>query len=133
MNARSTLQSIRTVATAVGALVIASAAFAHAEHGEPTHGGIVAEAGVFQGELVVNAPAGLTLFVTEHGKPIPTQGASARLVVLSGAHRTEVPLVPAGDNRLEARAGVPIAAGAKAVASVKLADGRAGALRFELK
>ena len=132
MTARPTLQSILAAATAAGTLLIPSPALAHAEHGQPAHGGIVAEAGVFQGELVAKA-TGLTLFVTEHGKPVSTQGATAKLVVLSGAQKSELQLVPVGDNRFEAKTSVPLAAGAKAVASVKLADGRAGALRFEVK
>ena len=117
---------------AAAALAAPAPARAHAEHGQPVHGGIVAEAGTFQGELVAR-PAGLTLYVTDHGKPIPTQGASARIVVLAGGQKTEAALSPAGDNRLEAAQPVPMAAGAKAVASVKLADGRAGALRFEMR
>lgn len=129
---RSDLRRIGATAAAAGALLVASPVFAHADHGQPAHGGIVAEAGVFQGELVVG-PAGLTLYLTEHGQPIATQGANARLVMLAGTGKTEVPLAPAGGNRLEAKGSFPSAAGIKAVASVKLADGRAGALRFELK
>lgn len=132
MDVRLTLRAILSAATTAGALLVAAPALAHTEHGQPAYGGIVAEAGIFQGELVAK-PTGLTLYVTEHGKPIATQGASAKLVVLSGAQKTEVPLVPAGENRLEAKSSIPIAIGAKAVASVKLADGRAGALRFEMK
>lgn len=123
--------AIAVVAT-VAALHAPGPTWAHAEHGQPAYGGIVAEAGAFQGELVAR-PAGLTLYVTDHGKPIPTQGASAKLVVLAGGQKVEAALAPAGDNRLEAAQPVPIAAGAKAVASVRLADGRAGALRFEVK
>lgn len=128
---RFATRSVAAVAT-VAALAAPAPAGAHAEHGQPVHGGIVAEAGTFQGELVAR-PAGLTLYVTDHGKPIPTQGASAKLVVLAGGQKVEAALAPAGDNRLEAAQPVPIAAGAKAVASVRLADGRAGALRFEVK
>ena len=40
---------------------------------------------------------------------------------------------PAGENRLAAPAGTVLPKGAKVVAAVKLADGRSGALRFELK
>ena len=131
-HARFALPAILAAIAAAGALLAPVPALAHAEHGQPVHGGIVAEAGVFQGELVAQ-PAGLVLFITDHGKPVPTQGASARLVVLAAGHKSEVPLAPAGENRLEGRPAEALAAGAKAVASVRLADGRAGALRFELK
>lgn len=119
---------------ALAGLVLASTApaFAHSEHGKPMHGGVVAEAGVFQGELVA-APAGLTLHLYDHGAPVPAAGASARLTVLAGGQKSELALAPAGENRLAAPAGTVLPKGAKVVAAVKLADGRSGALRFELK
>jgi hypothetical protein len=123
---RSTLAAL-----AAGALLAAAPASAHEAHGKPMYGGVVAEAGVFQGELV-NAPKGATLYLTDHGQPVPTAGATAKVVVLAAGQKTELDFVPAGDNRLAAPAGATLAAGAKAVATVKLKDGRSGALRFEV-
>ncbi len=64
---------------------------------------------------------------------MPTAGATAKLVVLSGTQKSERDLVPAGDNRFSVAGDEPLAKGAKAVATVKLKDGRSGALRFDVK
>lgn len=114
-------------------LVAAGPACAHDDHGKPAWGGVVAEAGTFQGELVGTSSKGATLYITDHGKPVPTAGASAKVVVLAGGAKTELDFVPAGENRLAAPGGQSIAKGAKAVATVKLKDGRSGALRFDVK
>ena len=123
------------VAMVVSAWLAASPtgpAMAHEEHGKAMHGGVVAEAGAFQGELVAKAGA-LTLYLTDHGQPIATEGATARMTVLAGGRKSDLTLSPAGGNRLAASGGPALAAGSKAVANVKLGDGRAGALRFEWK
>lgn len=116
----------------IAAAMAAAPAHAHSDHGKPMYGGVVAEAGVFQGELVAG-PKGATLYVTDHGAPVPTAGAAGRLVVLSGGQKTERELVPAGENRLAVSGAEPIAKGAKAVATVRLKDGRSGALRFDVR
>lgn len=107
-------------------------AHAHADHGQPMHGGIVAEGGVLQGELVAR-PGALTLYLTDHGNPVATQGASGRLTVLAGTQRSELALTPAGENRLSLAGAPLLAPGTKAVALVRLPDGRSATLRFELK
>lgn len=125
------------LAAAVAALAAAASfavvpAHAHTDHGKPMYGGVVAEAGAFQGELVAG-PKGTTLYITDHGAPVPTAGATAKLVVLLGVQRSERELVPAGDNRFSVSGGEPLARGSKAVATVKLKDGRSGALRFDVR
>jgi hypothetical protein len=121
-----------TLAALAALLALPAQVRAHADHGKPMHGGVVAEAGAFQGELVVG-PKGTTLYITDHGAPVPTAGASAKLVVLSGTQKSERDLSPAGDNRLADSGGEPIARGARAVATVRLKDGRSGALRFDVR
>ena len=114
------------------ATLAGTAAFAHDDHGKPRHGGIVSEAGTFQGELVAG-PKGPTLYLTDHGQPVPTAGASGKLVVLAGGQRSDLALSPAGDNRLAPAQPMPLPKGARAVATVSLKDGRSGALRFDVK
>jgi len=114
------------------ATLAGTAALAHDGHGKPQHGGIVAEAGTFQGELVAG-PKGPTLYLTDHGQPVPTAGASGKLVVLAGGQRSDLALSPAGDNRLAPAQPMPLPKGARAVATVTLKDGRSGALRFDVK
>lgn len=129
---RSVRRAVLAAAVSFAAVLHAPDAGAHAEHGRPQYGGVVAEAGSFQGELVAG-PKGPTLFITDHGQPVPTAGASAKLVVLRAGQKSELELAPAGDNRLAPAAPVALAAGSKAVATVKLKDGRSGALRFDVK
>lgn len=111
--------------------VLPHPAAAHEAHGKPVYGGVVAEAGHFQAELV-SAPNALTLYVSDHGAPVSTAGARAKLTLLSGARKGELILSPAGANKLAASA-EPLPPGTKVVANVTLADGRTAALRFEIK
>lgn len=127
-----TLRRLALAAATSLALAAPVVSRAHAEHGQPAYGGIVAEAGSFQGELVAKDRT-LTLYITIHGEPVAMAGGSARAVVLSGSARSELSFTAAGANKLTATAAAPLAAGTKAVVTVKLPDGRSGALRFELR
>jgi hypothetical protein len=135
MQASTTCQSRRRAmlaAAALAGLAVTPAVLAHADHTKPVHGGVFAEAGTFQGELVAKARS-LTLHITLHGEPIPMAGGSAKAVLLAGKDKSELTFAPSGANRLAATAPAPLPAGTKAVVTVKLPDGRTGALRFELK
>jgi hypothetical protein len=105
-------------------------ALAHEDHGKPQHGGIVAEAAHYQAELVASAER-LTLFITDHGKPLPTAGGSAKLTLLVAGKKSEVTLAPAGDNRFEASGSFTLG-GARAVASLNVPGQPAKTLRFVL-
>lgn len=108
---------------------------AHAEHGQPQFGGVVAEAGVFQGEWVQKpaGAAGHQLVLTQHGAPVSTAQAKGRMVIVAGGRSTEVMLVPVGSHRMQPASAVDIPAGARLLVTVTLSDGRQGALRFELR
>jgi hypothetical protein len=97
LNAVPSLRLLRTVFAC--AALAATAALAHDDHGKPQHGGVVAEASTFQVELVAG-PKGPVLYVTDHGKPLSTAGASGKLVVLAAGQKSELALAPAGGNRL---------------------------------
>ena len=75
------------------------AVLAHAEHGQSQQGGIVAEAGEAQFEIVSRENK-LTVFVTNHGAPVATAGASGKLTILAGSNKQEVELKPEADNRM---------------------------------
>ncbi|MEF8729895.1 MAG: hypothetical protein V5B34_17100 [Accumulibacter sp.] len=115
---------------AVAALVAATAAVAHEDHGKPSFGGVVAEAGHYQAELVAGSDT-LTIHVSEHGTPLPTAGGSAKLTLLAGGTKTEVTLVPAGNNRFEAKGSFDIK-GAKVVAALNVPGKPPKTLRFTL-
>ncbi len=99
------------------ALSLPTAAMAHAEHGQPQFGGVVAEAGEAQFE-VVGKDGRLVVHVTNHGAPLDTVGATGKLTVLSGANKQDIQLKPAGGNRLEGAGSY--AAGAKLLLQVQL-------------
>ncbi|MDD2742730.1 MAG: hypothetical protein PHV02_10670 [Rhodocyclaceae bacterium] len=106
----------------ISSLVFALAVFsptvlAHAEHGQAQYGGVVAEAGVAQFELVSKSGQ-LIVYVSNHGQAVATAGATGKLTILEGAKKLELDLKPAGDNRLEAKGN--IVKGAKVLISVKL-------------
>lgn len=105
-------------------------AAAHGE-GKAMHGGIVQVASDIQYELVPQ-PGGAALYVVDHGQPVDASRMSGKLTVLAGTKKSEAELKPAGGNKLEAT-GVTLAAGAKVVASLKAADGKAASVRFSVK
>lgn len=110
-----------TVATAVLALASASPmVHAHSEHGKPQFGGVVAEAGSAQFEVVAAGDT-VTVHVSNHGQPLDTAGASGKLSVLVGTAKTDIELKPAAKSQLVGKGKVP--AGAKMLLNVRLADG----------
>lgn len=90
---------IATLLLTVSISTYGSAAWAHAEHGQSQQGGIVAEAGEAQFEIVSRENK-LTVFVTNHGAPVATAGASGKLTILAGSNKQEVELKPEADNRM---------------------------------
>jgi hypothetical protein len=102
-------------------------------HGDakPMHGGIVQMAADLQYELVPQAQ-GAALYVVDHGQPADATRMSGKLTVLNGTAKSEAPLKPAGGNKLEAT-GITLGPGAKVVASVQGADGKATSVRFTVK
>jgi len=118
------------LAIAFAVLVAATATVAHEDHGKPRFGGIVAEAGHYQAELVARSDA-LTIHVTDHGNPLPTAGGSARLTLLAGGKKTELTLLPAGNNRFEAKGSFDITR-AKVVAALNVPGNPPKTLRFAL-
>lgn len=103
----------------------------HAHDAKPTHGGVVSVVKDVNYELVAK-PDAITLYVTDHGKPVDTKGASATLTLLSASDKSEVKLTPAGENKLQAKGNFKVDKGTKVVASVNT-GGKAQSVRFTLK
>lgn len=112
--------SIKTFLGAAGLALFLNSGLvmAHADHGKPQFGGIVAEAGMAQFEIV-GKDGKLTVYVTQHGAPLDTAGASGKLTVLAGTVKQEIVLKPAGGNLLQGQGS--LAAGAKLLINVQLA------------
>lgn len=94
-----------TVFSLLTALTVAPA-FAHMEHGKPQFGGVVAEAGMAQFEIVGRGNE-IVVHVSQHGEPINTATATAKLWVLMGSNRSEVVLQPAGGNLFKGAGKLP--------------------------
>ena len=94
------------------------------------HGGVVQTASDLSFELVAG-PDGALLYIEDHGKPLAPTGMSGKLTVLVGSDKSEAALAVAGD-KLEAK-GVKLAKGAKVVATLTSAGGKAITVRFTVR
>ena len=112
MNFRPALAAF---ALLVAPLAAGGAAHAHGST-KPQHGGIVQVTGETMFELV-NKPAGVELYISEHGEEIPSSSASAKLSIASGAAKKEVSLTPAGGNKYVAK-GVKVTSGSKVIVTL---------------
>lgn len=112
MNFRTTLAAF---ALLVAPFAAGGAAYAHGST-KPQHGGIVQVTGETMFELV-KKPAGVELYISEHGEEIPSSTASAKLSIASGGAKKEVPLAPAGGNKYVAK-GVKLPSGSKVIVTL---------------
>ena len=120
-----------SISSLVFALAVFSpTVFAHAEHGQAQYGGTVSEAGMAQFELVSKGDK-LIVYVSNHGQPVASAGATGKLTILEGVKKLELNLKPAGDNRLEAKGSA--ASGAKVLISVQLPNNSPMQARVVLK
>ena len=126
-------RTIAIIASCVALGAFAQPKDAH-KHGEqkPKFGGVVKEVKDIQYELVAK-PDVITVYVEDHGKKIDTKGATGKVTLRHGADRSEGTLVPAGDNKLEAKGRFSVAPGTTAIVAVKRAGLAEEAVRFTLK
>jgi hypothetical protein len=104
----------------------------HGKDHQPRHGGVMVVIGHTDYELVAK-PDRLMLFVSDHGQPLSTTGATAKLTLLTGKDKASADLRPAAPNRLEATGSFKLQPGTVAVATVTLAGKKAAAVRFVVK
>lgn len=108
-------------------------AHAGAGHGHgPKYGGVVREIRSITYELVAKSDS-LTLFVSDHDKPIATQGAKAEAILYSGNNKTKVILEPAGDNRMTAKGSFKVGVGVRVALTATLAGKSEAKANFNLK
>ncbi|MEZ5458390.1 MAG: hypothetical protein R3E65_03350 [Steroidobacteraceae bacterium] len=103
-------------------VLLCTAPLLHA-HGDPVpqHGGIIKVSKDITFELVVR-PQGASVYLDDHGSPIPTANLVGSLTAVKGLSKSEVELKPTGGNRLDAE-GIEIDGGAKVLARIATADG----------
>lgn len=121
------------LALILAAVMLAASTVAHAdgEH-KPKYGGVVTVVKDVQYELVAK-PDSVALYIEDHGKRVDTKGGTAKLTLLSGGDKTEVALVPVGENGLGAKGAFRLPAGTKAVAVITLPGRPAISARFEVR
>jgi hypothetical protein len=127
--------SILSLCAAAGLAAALNAApvFAGAGHDHwPKYGGVVRELHNVAYELVAK-PDSLTLYVSDHGKPIATQGAQAEAVIYAGNEKTTVKLEPAGENRMVAKGSFKVGVGVRVVLTTTLPGKPLAKATFNLK
>lgn len=101
------------------------------DHG-PKYGGVVREVKSIAYELVAR-PDSLTLFVSDHGKPVSTQGATAEAAIYAGNDKTTVKLEPAGENRMVAKGNFRVGVGVRVALTTTLPGKTPAKATFNLK
>lgn len=112
-------------------IALANPALAHGPQKGPNGGPMEDVAGVHI-ELV-KAGNTLTLNVfDEDNKPIPTEGFSASVLVVSGAQRETIKLDPHSPNLLKGDAKTAPASGANVTVTIRTKAGKSGQAKFKL-
>jgi hypothetical protein len=102
----------------------------HSHDHKPRHGGVVVEAKAMDVELVAKND-NISLYLSDHGKPMDVSKSSAKVTLLTGTEKQEVQLNAVG-TKLEAKGSFNLAPGTKAVAQITH-GGKATTVRFVLK
>ncbi len=113
---------------ASAAFLAASNALAGGDH-KPKFGGVVQEVNEIQYELVAKADT-IALFIEDHGKPVDTKGATAKITLLADKEKSDVVLSPVGGNKMEAKGTFNAKTGTKVVAVIALSGRATTAVRF---
>ena len=124
------MKKIFVIAALAASVALSSNVFAHGAKAK--HGGIVQTAGDLSFELVAK-DGSTTIYVDDHGKDLPTAGATGTLTVLKGAQKTELPLAAGAGNTLVVKGDARLVKGNKAIAAVTFADKKAVSVRFSIK
>lgn len=123
---------IATVALSAAVFLAPTFGALAAGEAKAMHGGIVAKVNEITYELL-HKDGAVSIFVSDHGKPVATRGATGKLTAMTGTEKTEAPLEPAGDNRLNAKGSIKLAPGSKVVASIQLDGKKPASVRFAVK
>lgn len=110
--------NISKILFATALLTLASAALAGGDF-KPRHGGVVQEVSEVQYEVVAKADS-VAIYIEDHGKKVDAKGASAKVSFLNGVEKSVATLLPAGENRLEARGTFNVKSGTKVTAVVTM-------------
>ena len=124
------MKKIFAIAAVAASLALSGNVFAHGAKAK--HGGIVQSASDLGFELVTKGGT-TTIYVDDHGKDLPTAGATGTLTVLKGAQKTELPIEAGAGNTLVVKGDAKLEKGNKAVAAINFADKKNVSVRFSIK
>jgi nitrogen fixation protein FixH len=94
------------------------------------NGGPMQDVAGVHAELVVAGNAVAINVFDETNKPVSTKGFSGSVLIVSGADRETVQLVPSGDHALKGEAKKAIPAGATVTVVLKTASGKSGQAKY---
>ncbi len=129
---KNTVKAIACAAILASALAAQPAVAGEGHSHGPKYGGVVREVKSISYELVAK-PDTLTLYLSDHGKPIATQGAKAEATLYAGNEKTTVMLEPKGDNQLSVPGNFKVGVGVRAVVQVTLQGQQPTKVDFKLK
>ena len=124
--------NLRAASAALLMAFAATATLAGSGHElKPKFGGVVVETKAGDMEIVAK-PDNIQIYITDHGKAVKLDGATAKVTLLNGVEKSEADLAVVGD-KLEAKGIFKVAKGTKGIALVTLAGKSAVTARFEVK
>ena len=116
----------------VAALLFAAAPTSAEEYEKGPNGGLMLDVAGIDAELLVSGnTVTINAFEPFKAKPVPTQGYTAAVLIVSGSRRETLPLAPQGENSLKGDAKGPIAPGATITLTIKTAEGKSGQVKFK--
>ena len=115
-------------------LVMSGPAIAQHAHGEQKgpNGGIMEDVAGVHAELITSGNTLTLNIIDEGGKPVATKGFTASALIVNGADRETLTLVPSGENALKGDAKKAIAKGASVSVTLKTSAGKSGQARFKI-
>lgn len=122
--------NIRNVLASSLLVFSALSAVAGGDH-KPKFGGVVVETKAGDMEIVAK-PDNIQIYITDHGKAVKLDGATAKVTLLNGVEKSEADLAVAGD-KLEAKGAFKVAKGTKGIAVVTLTGKPPITARFDIK
>ncbi len=122
---------MRLVLAILAALSMASPAFAE-EYEKGPNGGLMLDVAGIDAELMTSGnTVTINIFEAYKPKPISTKGYTAAVLIVSGANREPVALMPSGENSLTGEAKAAIVPNATITLTIKTAEGKSGQVKFK--
>lgn len=129
------MRQIDNLRSALFASLIAFSAISVMAAGNHEHsakfGGVVVETKAGDMEIVAK-PDSIQIYVTDHGKVMKLDGATAKVTLLNGAEKSVATLTAAGD-KLETKGAFKVAKGTKGIAVLMRAGKPPVTARFDIK